>query len=707
MSAKDPLGIAGQVIAEKYRIEKLVGEGGFAVVYRAIHTIWNKPVAIKFFNGLSNAPMDQREQFKDAFIQEGALLTELSSQTAGIVQARDVGTYTSPDGQWMPYMVLEWLEGRPLDDLLESERASGNPTWTLGDVVSLLGQAASALDVAHGKGIAHRDIKPANLFVLGDARSGKATVKVLDFGVAKMMSDNTQLKAALAKTGMSVTSFTPQYGAPEQFNRSYGATGPWTDVYALALVAVEMLTGKIALDGDDLIQLAFASGNPERRPTPRGLGAIVPDAVEGVFRRALSVKTEERYARAKDFWKDLEGAAAGSFSDTVLHPGVITGAGPTAPAGFTQPAPMSGGGSPPLANTSSPSTLSTPNPGGKSNTGLIIGVLLGVAALGGGAMMMMKGRGSDPDRLTGKPDASSLKAESPAGSNNASAAAQPQAPSAPAASASAAAPASCPENMVWIPAGQFFMGSDAKDAMANQKPSHNVTLDGFCMDLYEVTAQQYKKCSDDGKCRRATPEVEYDKVTPSDKKVYSQLCTLGDPAKSDHPVNCVNWDMASTYCKKNDKRLPTEAEWEYATRGPDGRNYPWGDEAPTAKHLNACGTECLAWAKQNKVLAQFPGALYQADDGFATTAPIGKFPAGRSRFGPYDVVGNVWEWVADWEGSYQAADQKNPTGPETGQKRIIRGGAWNGSFPEWLHPSFRYAQDPKSQSHGVGFRCAK
>src|SRR5689334_22508452 len=257
MSSRDPLGIAGQTIVDKYRIEKLVGEGGFAVVYRAMHTIWNKPVAIKFFNGLSNAPMDQREQFKDAFIQEGALLTELSSQTAGIVQARDVGTYTSPDGQWMPYMVLEWLEGKPLDELIDGERAAGAPVWGIAEVVSVLGQAAAALDVAHGKGIAHRDIKPANLFVLGveEARTGKATVKVLDFGVAKMMSDNTQLKAALAKTGMSVTSFTPQYGAPEQFNRSYGATGTWTDVYALALVAVEMLVGRVALDGDDLIQL--------------------------------------------------------------------------------------------------------------------------------------------------------------------------------------------------------------------------------------------------------------------------------------------------------------------------------------------------------------------------------------------------------------------------------------------------------------------
>jgi formylglycine-generating enzyme required for sulfatase activity len=687
MSVKDPLGIAGQTIAEKYRIEKLVGEGGFAVVYRAIHTIWNKPVAIKFFNGLSNAPMDQREQFKDAFIQEGALLTELSSQTAGIVQARDVGTYTSPDGQWMPYMVLEWLEGKPLDELLEGERAAGMPPWTLAAVISVLGQAASALEVAHGKGIAHRDIKPANLFVLGqEPRSGQATVKVLDFGVAKMMSDNTQLKAALAKTGMSVTSFTPQYGAPEQFNRSYGATGPWTDVYALALVAVEMLTGRIALDGDDLIQLAFSSGNPEQRPTPRALGASVSDAVETVFARALAVRPHDRYARAREFWRDLESAQAGSFSDTVLHTGEI----PIVSSGRTQPAPLGSVPRSTESTTSSPSTLTTQAPVAKKGSGALIGALAAVALLGVGGFLLSS-RGKDPGAMTPTAEPSAL----------------PAAVTSPAPSASQAAVLSCPENMVLIPAGQYFMGSDAKDARPNQKPSHNVTLDAFCIDLYEVTAKQYRDCSDVGKCRRATTEVEWPNITPADKKTYSPLCTAGDPAKADHPMNCVTWEMANTFCVNTGRRLPSEAEWEYATRGPDGRVYPWGDEAPTAQHLNACGSECLAWAKQNKVGQQFPAALYDADDGFATTAPVGKFPAGRSRFGPYDVVGNVWEWVADWEGAYQASDQKNPTGPDSGQKRVIRGGAWNGSFAEWLHPSFRYAQDPKAQSHGIGFRCAK
>ena len=100
-------------------------------------------------------------------------------------------------------------------------------------------------------------------------------------------------------------------------------------------------------------------------------------------------------------------------------------------------------------------------------------------------------------------------------------------------------------------------------------------------------------------------------------------------------------------------------------------------------------------------------ALYSADDGFATLAPVGKYEKGRSRFGPYDVVGNVWEWVADWYADYGPDSVVNPTGKPTGEKRVIRGGGWNGSFATWLRPSFRYAQDPTATSHGIGFRCAK
>ncbi len=689
MTTRDPLNIVGITIAEKYRIERLVGEGGFAVVYRAQHTIWNQPVAIKFFNGLSAAPVDQRDQFKDQFIQEGALLTELSSQTASIVQARDVGTYTTPDGQWMPFMVLEWLDGQALDELLDRERIAGVKPWGVEQMIVLLAQAANALDVAHGKGIAHRDIKPANIFVLGENPRLTATLKVLDFGVAKMMSDNTQLKAALAKTGMNITSFTPQYGAPEQFSRSYGATGPWTDVFALALVAVEMLTGKAALDGDEVVQLAFSSGNPQRRPTPRTLGVEVTDAVESVFAKALAVAPADRYPRAREFWAALEQAYGGFYSEAGFRPSVVSSELAISP---TQLVPSGGfrGSQPNVLSTSSPAIMNADS-APASKTGLYIGGGLGLAALGAVAVLLLGGKHGDSEV---KPNAASaLSAPSAAAPGSAS----------PAASAAPAA-VTCPAEMVQIPAGQFFMGSDLKDAEKNEMPSHNVSVDSVCMDLYEVTVKKYKACSDSGKCRRAPTEVEWPKITDKDKATYSPLCTGADATKQDHPINCVTWAMADTYCKANDGRLPTEAEWEFATRGPDGRVYPWGDDPPTAKHLNACDAQCVAWGKAHKVDMKQLGT---GDDGFAATAPVGSFPAGRSRFGPYDVVGNVWEWVADWYGDYKPEAAKNPMGPDTGERKVIRGGAFNGGFETWLHPSFRYAQVPNAQSHGIGFRCVK
>ena len=119
--------------------------------------------------------------------------------------------------------------------------------------------------------------------------------------------------------------------------------------------------------------------------------------------------------------------------------------------------------------------------------------------------------------------------------------------------------------------------------------------------------------------------------------------------------------------------------------------------------MNACGAECVRWGRKQGLNLE---ALYAGDDGFATTAPVGSFPLGNSRFGPRDVVGNVWEWVADWYGDYHAGDLTDPTGPASGDKRVIRGGGWDGSHATWLRPSFRFGQIPSAKSAGIGFRCA-
>jgi len=256
--------------------------------------------------------------------------------------------------------------------------------------------------------------------------------------------------------------------------------------------------------------------------------------------------------------------------------------------------------------------------------------------------------------------------------------------------------------MITIPGGAFYMGSNLADS---EKPPHQVRLGSYCIDKFEVTIEQHKACSDSGKCLRAGTTNEIDGMTAKEHAAYDPRCNARDPVgRAQHPVNCVTWEQAVDYCQEQGKRLPTEAEWEFSALGPDGRKYPWGDDEPAGGHLNACGAECVAWGKKQKVDLT---PMYKADDGWATTAPVGSFPKGASRYGLEDVVGNVWEWVGDWYGPYTKSDATDPKGPAEGTERVIRGGAWNGGFPDWVRPSFRYHNAPSSRSHGIGFRCAK
>ncbi|HEY3257165.1 MAG TPA: bifunctional serine/threonine-protein kinase/formylglycine-generating enzyme family protein [Polyangiaceae bacterium] len=670
----DPLELVGQVLEGKYLIQQFVSEGGFASVYRAEHVIWKKPVAIKLFSGLSSAPEELRESLHQAFIQEGAFLSELCTETASIVQPRDVGAFTAAGGQWLPYMVLEWLDGQNLDQLLMQERSLQARPWQLPEVIALLSQVAMALDIAHAKGIAHRDVKPSNLFLVSArVRAEIRTIKLLDFGVAKLMVKLSH-SAALVRTGANVTSFTPQYAAPEQFNRELGATGPWTDVYSLALVAVELLAGRSPTEGNDVEALGSAAMNATRRPTPRALGLSVSTEVEDVFARALAVMPAQRYHRAGQFWLELETASGLPMTFATRER--------ASRVGFTPlPArPLVPGSTPPHVVTRAPTA-----PPRRGLGAIVAALAVGLAAAAAVLIARRAGSAHDAGQRSPAPLAAAARL-------------------APSALASAPPPApECPDDSVKIPAGQFFMGSEQKDAEENEKPSHHVTLDAFCMDLHEVTAAKYKACSDVGQCKRAPKEVDWPKISDAERKLYSPLCTFDVPEKQNHPINCVTWEMADNFCTVNGKRLPTEAEWEFATRGPDGRVYPWGDEAPSAQHLNACGTECSAWGKQH---ATELTALYDEDDGYVATAPVGSFPKGRSRFGPYDVVGNVWEWTSSWYGPYTSEKSSNPRGPAKGERRVIRGGAFNGGYASWLHPAFRYGQVPEAQSHGIGFRCA-
>jgi len=706
----DTLGLCGTVVAEKYEVLEAVGKGGFAIVYRARHRLWKRFVALKVFKALEDASPSDRQVLTDDLIREASLLAELSEKTASICQARDLGMLVTPDGQQLPYMVLEWLEGQTLSAMLFAEHTAMLPPRSLQACVALLDSVAEALAVAHTRGIAHRDVKPANVFVSTDSAGKTLSVKLLDFGIAKVVQDAQKTGGAFQKTAGHVTAFTPNYGAPEQFSRKFGATGPWTDVFALALVLCECAAGRRLVQGNDVVEMAKMATNRDVRPTPRNFGVEVSDATEAVFARALSVQPAQRFPTAGSFWVALLASlgiepsraivaaveaeqrdifAGLANANTAPAPAAaVTGAprGPVARVSAVPPEPVATGGATGRTTGGATGGVTGGGASGKSALAVIVGLSVVVAVAGTVAFRTLRHEASTAPT----PVALTPSAAPSAGGT------------APVASTGAHALA-CPEGMVLIPHGEFFMGSD--DDADNEKPAHHVDLSAYCIDIYEVTTARYLGCSDSGKCKRAFKTNEWPGITDHEHEVFDPLCSARDPASlGEHPIVCVDWEMASTFCGSlPGGRLPTEAEWEFAARGPDGRKYPWGDEPPGPNFLNACGSECVAWGKEAKVPMT---AMYKGDDGWPTTAQVGAFPRGKSRFGLFDVAGNVWEWVADWLGPYGKNAEHDPTGAATGKAKILRGGAWNGGADSWVRPTTRFQNPPENRNYGIGFRCA-
>lgn len=216
--------------------------------------------------------------------------------------------------------------------------------------------------------------------------------------------------------------------------------------------------------------------------------------------------------------------------------------------------------------------------------------------------------------------------------------------------------------LIEIPAGSFTMGSNDYD---NEKPVHTVYLDKYYIGKYEVTVGQFKKfCNATGKTMPEQPSWNN---------------------RDDHPVVNVSWNDAKAYCDWAGLRLPTEAEWEKAARGTDGRTYPWGNAWDNTK----CNSR-------------------ENGDRYSNTSPVGSFPSGVSPYGCYDMAGNVWEWCNDWydKNYYGSSPSSNPTGPSSGDLRVLRGGGWyNGA--DLCRSADRFRDFPDIRYYYVGFRVAR
>jgi len=305
----DDFGLVGQTI-DQLRFDLVVDGGGFGLVYRATHMGLSELVAVKCLRIDRSVDDALTASFFQRFKDETRILYRLSQGSLDIVRGISSGTLRSPKtGEDVPYMVLEWLDGHTLAHELRNRAMAGKP-YSVAEALDLLAPAFSALAYAHSQGIVHRDIKPGNLFV-SRSRDGSSRLKVLDFGLAKIYEPTLGV-APSVETMKGVALCSPSYGAPEQFVKRFGAIGPWTDVYALALVMLELLSLRKARHADTLVEgLAKAIAKETASPTAESLGVTLPPTVALVLERAVSRETNVRPVDAGRFQRELaEGLAA-------------------------------------------------------------------------------------------------------------------------------------------------------------------------------------------------------------------------------------------------------------------------------------------------------------------------------------------------------------------------------------------------------------
>jgi formylglycine-generating enzyme required for sulfatase activity len=524
-----------------------------------------------------------------------------------------------------PYLVMRYMAGGSLRDLLK-----GMPL-SIEVVLTTIQRIAPALDNAHKLGIIHRDLKPANILFDEDSRPYLA-----DFGIAKLADFSQTINIA----------GTPAYMSPEQVEAKKQLDG-CSDLYALGVMLFEMLSGlKPFISDTPTGQMMMHLLQPV--PDITRINPDLPPGTQQVIEIAMAKDPGDRYQSAVA----LATAIAGLVDQQVASGMAV---------GQENFHPMKWDVLPSLRD-------SRPRKGYGRWLGLVgILFLLLIACWGSGFLWPGPGEEKEksPDNEIGLMRTPVLAGGQPLGTPHIEAIVTAEGrQDVPFFNPKLGDPWTRPADgmrMRYLPAGTFAMGSETGDE--DEQPVHEVSLDGFWIDETEVTNSQYRRCMHEGPCNSPFDMVD--------------AAVKGD----NHPVVGVSWYDAQTYCSWVGARLPTEAEWEYATRGPEGRTYPWGNETPSCE------------------IAQYGSCS-------GDTVPAGSLPGGAAWGGTLEMSGNVWEWVSDWYGSsyYEVSPRQNPQGPESGGSKVVRGGSW-GNGLLYLRGTTRDAFLPRNKYIYVGFRC--
>ncbi|MBN1813657.1 MAG: SUMF1/EgtB/PvdO family nonheme iron enzyme [Anaerolineae bacterium] len=664
------------LLSGHYRILRLLGRGGFGFVYLAQDALLHEEVAIK---ELIPALVGDEAMLK-RFLAEAKATMRLTHKH--IVRTHNV---FSEGGNY--YIVMEYMPGGSLE-----ERLRKDGSLPVDEALRIATEVCDGLSCAHEEGVVHCDLKPGNILLTADG-----TAKVADFGIAHVS------ESVLTRTWRTPAGFvagTLPYMSPEQADGV--RDDPRIDIYALGAVLYRALTGQTYLGFDQRETPGAQADNVlrirnEKPAAPGTHNRRVPGWLDDVVLKALAKDPDERYSSAGELQAALRPKKAEMAAPPVRPEEVETrlSSRPAPAARKPQAWPprrfwVMGGGALIVLVLLVVAVAMLGSDGGRE-VGVVLADTPTITITPTDTMPPTEMFTPTPnDTPTITPTMTSTLTPTPTDTSKPTPAITPtftptwtpmpavRPPVPGPVSADPVAGAvwewSDGSEMVYVPQGTFLMGSNGDyigdSAVPNRAmPQHEVYLDAFWIDRTEVINAHYAKCVEAGACS-----------PPSSSRSHNRSSYYGNSKFANYPVTYVDWNQANVYCDWIGKRLPTEAEWEKAARGEDGRTYPWGEEINCDR---AAVTECVN-----------------------DTVSVGNYQEGASPYGALDMTGNVWEWTSSLgqDYPYQANDGREDL--EASGERVFRGGSWyeHGNFQPVTQ---RMDHPPDSAIFSRGFRCAR